>query len=163
VQAAIDAAHDGDSIVISAGVFAGGITVNKSVRIVGAGARHTTIRGGGPVVTIGRFGAVHEPTVSIRGVTITGGVTHSSALSSEVTGQAGVLALGGGVEIPPAAQFADGATVTIRDSVIKGNRAAPNASVSVRVAVRGHLPVRPRGRRRHRQLGRSHCHQHLGA
>jgi hypothetical protein len=129
VQAAVDAARGGDSILISAGVFAGGVTIDKSVQVVGAGAGKTIIAGGGPVLTIGRFGASREPVVSLRGVTVTGGVTHSSALSAALVGKAGVIALGGGVEIPPAAGFGDGATVQLRDSVITGNRVAPQATV----------------------------------
>ena len=129
LQAAVDAARGGDSILISAGVFSGGVTIDKSVQIVGAGAGKTIIAGGGPVLTIGRYGASREPVVSLRGVTITGGVTHSSALSAALVGKAGVIALGGGVEIPPAAGFGDGATVQLRDSVITGNRVAPQATV----------------------------------
>src|SRR4051812_11226646 len=75
VQAAVDAARDGDTIRLRAGTFAGGVIVDKSVTIDGSGARETVIAGGGPVVTIGEFGAAEEPTVSISGVTITGGPT----------------------------------------------------------------------------------------
>ncbi|HSC49710.1 MAG TPA: hypothetical protein VLD16_05545, partial [Gaiellaceae bacterium] len=42
------------------------------------------------------------------------------------TGQEGVFAAGGGVEIPPNADFSGGATVTITNSVITGNRVAPS-------------------------------------
>src|SRR5262245_56069949 len=38
VQAAVDAAQDGDTIRIEPGTFQGGITIPKSVRLVGAGA-----------------------------------------------------------------------------------------------------------------------------
>ena len=82
--------------------------------------------GSGPVVTIGEFGAGAEPTVSIEGVTITGGITRSSPESTPFTGQEGVFAAGGGVEIPPNADFSGGATVTIASSVITGNRVAPS-------------------------------------
>lgn len=129
VQAALDAARNGDSIAISAGVFAGGLTINKSVEVVGAGAGKTIISGGGPVVTIGRFNASQEPTVSIRGVTITGGVTHTSALSTALLGKVDVLALGGGVEIPPGVRFGDGAKVRMQDVVITGNLVAPTDTV----------------------------------
>jgi pectin methylesterase-like acyl-CoA thioesterase len=54
VQAAVDGARGGDSILISAGVFSGGVTIDKSVQVVGAGAGKTIIAGGGPVLTIGR-------------------------------------------------------------------------------------------------------------
>src|SRR5689334_12728157 len=67
VQAAVDAAHDGDTIGIGAGTFQGGITIDKSIRLVGAGTAATTIQGGGPVVTIGDLTGATTPTVSIRG------------------------------------------------------------------------------------------------
>ena len=40
-----------------------------------------------------------------------------------------MIALGGGIFVPPAANFATGATVTISNSVITGNTAAPTTSV----------------------------------
>jgi hypothetical protein len=126
IQAAVDAAHEGDTITVEPGTFAGGVTIDVSVRLVGAGAGRTIISGGGPVLTIGEFGASTEPTVSIEGVTITGGITRSSPESVPFTGQEGVFAAGGGVEIPPNADFSGGATVTIADSVITGNRVAPS-------------------------------------
>src|SRR5438094_2775438 len=129
LQAAVSAAQDGDTIMIAPGTYSGGVTIDVSVNIVGAGAHNTIINGGGPVLTIGAFNASTEPTVSISGVTITGGVTHSSFASTLFTGQEGVIALGGGVEVPPAANFAEGATVTIANSVITGNRAAPTTAV----------------------------------
>jgi hypothetical protein len=129
LQAAVDAAGNGDTIHIARGIYAGGVTVDVSVNLVGEGARSTTIRGGGPVLTIGTFGASTEPTVSIKGVKITGGVTRSSPESEPFVGEKGVFALGGGIEIPPNADFSGGATVTIKDSVITGNRVAPKATV----------------------------------
>src|SRR5437870_750862 len=53
IQAALNAAQDGDAIRVGAGNFAGGVTIERSVSLVGAGANATTISGGGPVVTIG--------------------------------------------------------------------------------------------------------------
>ena len=53
LQAALDRSHDGDTIVLGRGTFAGGVTVRTSVHIEGAGAWATIIRGGGPVMTIG--------------------------------------------------------------------------------------------------------------
>ena len=126
IQAAVDAAHDGDTIAIERGTFAGGVTIDVGIRLAGAGASHTIISGGGPVLTIGEFGASEEPIVAIDGVTITGGVTRSSPESTPFTGQEGVFAAGGGVEIPPNADFSGGATVTITNSVITGNRVAPS-------------------------------------
>src|SRR5262249_29825643 len=109
--------------------------------LAGAGAGKTVISGGGPVMTIGTFGASSEPTVSISGVTITGGVTRSSPESVPCTGKAGAWAARGGLPGPPrpcssgrdgvcqADDFGGGATVTITNSVITGNLVAPTDSV----------------------------------
>ena len=131
IQPAIDAAHDGDVIHVRRGSFPGGITIDKSLTLVGARAGATTIRGGGPVLTIGVLGAVTEPTVAIRRVRLTGGLTRSSAHCGPTcaTDFERATALGGGIEIPPAAEDATGATVTISDSVIAGNRVDPAKTV----------------------------------
>jgi hypothetical protein len=68
--------------------------------------------------------------VSIDAVTITGGVTRTSPESIPFSGQAGVWALGGGVEIPQKANGRGGAAVTITNSVITANRAAPSIASS---------------------------------
>ena len=119
IQAAVDAAHDGDTITIAPGTYAGPITINVSVDVRGAGAGATTIKGGGPVVTIGAEQASTEPTVSLSGVTITGGLNDSFPDHA--------VTQGGGVRIPQGS-FPDrnglGATVTISDSVIAGNTVA---------------------------------------
>src|SRR5438876_3013007 len=122
---AVAAAKNGDTIAVAAGTYQGGITIDVSVKLTGAGPGRTIISGGGPVITIGQIFAASEPTVSIDGVTITGGVTRSSPESSPFTGTEGVWAAGGGIEIPPNADFSGGATVTISNSVITGNRVAP--------------------------------------
>jgi len=129
IQAALDAAHDGDTIRVGRGTFAGGITITRSVRLLGAGAASTAIKGGGSVITIGEYGAAVEPTVTISGVTVTGGFARSSPESMAWFGQDGVIALGGGVEIPPNADFSGGADVTITSSIISGNRVAPVQTV----------------------------------
>ena len=129
LQAAVNAARNGDTITIAPGTYAGGVTMDVSVTIAGAGAGSTVIRGGGPVLTIGTYGALAEPTVSISGVTVTGGVARSSPESIPFAGQEGVIARGGGVEIPPNAGFTGGAKVTIDNSVITGNLADPTHAV----------------------------------
>jgi hypothetical protein len=133
IAPAIAAAKSGDTIKVAAGTYTGGFTIGVSMKLVGAGAHATIIRGGGPVVTIGRISASRKFTVAISGVTITGGVTHSSP-GLGFGGKAGVNAFGGGVQINPhigapnTPQIFD-ATVTISNSVITGNRVAPIASV----------------------------------
>ena len=118
IQGAIDAASDGDTITIGPGTFGGGITIDKSVELVGAGRHATIIDGGGPVITIGTLFAATEPTVSVARVTVTGGLTESSPYPFPVTE-------GGGIWIPPGEDFSTGATVTITGSLITGNRVAP--------------------------------------
>src|SRR4051812_21751136 len=56
LQAAFDAAHDGDTIRIAPGTYAGGAKLDTSVKLKGAGAERTIISGGGPVLTIGVSG-----------------------------------------------------------------------------------------------------------
>jgi fibronectin-binding autotransporter adhesin len=121
IQPAVDAAHDGDTILIAPGTYPGGITVPLSVTIVGAGAGSTIIKGGGPVLTLGIAGGASEPTISLAGVTVTGGVTTGD-------GNVTFVGTGGGVRIPGSATGI-GATVTIRSSVITGNRASGSTTV----------------------------------
>jgi hypothetical protein len=127
IAAAVAAASPGDTVQVVAGTSGGGFTIDTSLKLVGAGAGSTMISGGGPVVTIGRAFAANEPTVSISGVTITGGVTHSSFAEAFVG--PGVIAVGGGISVPPAANFSPGATVTITNSVITGNQVAPTNAI----------------------------------
>ena len=133
VQKAVDAVHDGGVILIEPGIFAGGVTIDKSVKVIGSGASRTIIKGGGPVLTIGRAFAPREPKVTISKVKITGGHTTSSPLSKEFFGKKNLLALGGGIAIPPGKStkdhITDGATVKVTDSVITGNRVGPTATV----------------------------------
>jgi hypothetical protein len=121
LQAALDASRDGDTIRLSAGTFAGGVTITKSVSVVGAGAGATTIKGGGPVVTVGEAGDATPPTVKLAGVKITGGRVGDGVFATA----------GGGIDVRVGgADFdAPGATLTIRDAVISGNRAAPTETL----------------------------------
>ncbi len=137
IASALAAANNGDTIAVAAGAYDGGFTIDTSVKLVGAGPGRTIISGGGPVITIGQIFAASEPTVSIGGVTITGGVTRSSPESVPCAGKEGVWAAGGGIEVPPSTDFSGGAcndfgggaTVTITNSVITGNRVAPSDTV----------------------------------
>ena len=123
IASAVAAAKSGDTVKVAAGTYQGGFTIGVSLQLVGAGAHATIIRRGGPVITIGSGSTSSQLTVSISGVTITGGVTHSSLGSSP----ADVIAAGGGVEIP-ANSTGPASVVTISHSVITGNRVVPTAS-----------------------------------
>jgi fibronectin-binding autotransporter adhesin len=131
---ALAAAHDGDTIAVGLGTYLGGITIDKSVNLVGEGAGRTTINGGGPVVTIGS--KTSTPTVTLSNLTITGGISTTDPQSPNcgpdlVTcgpGYTTATGLGGGVESFP------GTTVTIRHSVVTDNEAVPQVSVTSVVA-----------------------------
>jgi hypothetical protein len=113
LQAAVDAAGSGDTIAIGRGTFAGGVTITKSLTLNGSGVGQTIIKGGGPVLTIGTFLGADGFTVSIRGVTITGGLNDSQPDTS--------VTFGGGIWIPVAANQGTGATVSIANSAVVNN------------------------------------------
>ena len=122
VQAAIDAAADGDRIEIAPGTYAGGITIDKSVELTGASAASTVNSGGGPVITVGGIlGSNQDLNVVIEQVTITGGLNDSQPAPAVVAG--------GGVWIPQSAGPAPGATVTISHSIVTGNRVTPGGTI----------------------------------
>jgi hypothetical protein len=133
IQQAVNAAHDGDTVRVGPGIYTGGITIVKSVSLVGAGVGLTTIRGGGPVVTIGSPTAA--PTVTIASLTITGGVAmgnpHAPGCGPDVPtcgpGYPSATYIAGGIET------FTGTTVTLLHAVVTRNRAlALSAVPSVR-------------------------------
>src|SRR5262249_43952082 len=131
---AVAAASNGDTIQVGPGTYQGGVTIDASVRLAGAGAGATVIRGGDHGLTVGALGASSEPVGAVRGVAIPGGLARSSQESVPIFGEESVVAAGGGVEIPPQDIPPDGppvtgATVTISDSVITSNIADPWAAV----------------------------------
>jgi hypothetical protein len=125
IQAAVDAARDGDTIRIGPGTFAGGLTITKNLTLAGVDPHASRIAGGGPVVTIGSTTAA--PTVTLTNLTITGGLTTSNPHAPDCgldvpvcgPGYAVATAIGGGIET-----FA-GTKVTVSNSIITGNRATP--------------------------------------
>lgn len=129
VQAAVNAAPVGATIRIGSGTFAGGVTIDDSVNLVGASAHSTVIRGGGPVLTIGS--QTTAPTVTLANLTITGGDTSTDPQAPNCgpdiptcgPGYTTAGALGGGIEA------FQGTTVTVFDSAITANRAVPSTSV----------------------------------
>jgi hypothetical protein len=118
LRSALAAAADGSTIHLAAGTYRGGLTIAKSVTLVGAGESRTVIRGGGPVVTITLRDDGTRPTVVLRSLGVTAGVT-----TEDVTNGDGVVALGGGLYIP-APGGKRGATVTLDHVWVHGNRAA---------------------------------------
>jgi len=123
LAAALAAAHDGDTVQLGPGTYAGGVTIDASISLVGSGAGKTIIKGGGPVLMIGVFDDPNNDRlrVSISGVTVTDGHT-TSAGPTFVAGGGGIFIQGDG------GSGTVGATVTIRDSAVTGNRAAPSST-----------------------------------
>jgi hypothetical protein len=105
LRAAIAAAGVGDTISIPAltvGLTSGQLVVNHSLTITGAGARATTISGS----SLSRVFEIASGTVSISGVTITGGT------GTDTPG--GTAGSGGGID--------SGGTLTLTDSTVTGNQ-----------------------------------------
>ncbi len=141
IQAAVNLAQNGDTIRIARGTFAGGVTIDRSVNLVGTAARTTTISGGGPVLTIGSPST--SPTVTLAHLTISDGDTTTDPQAPNCgpdvptcgPGYTTATALGGGIEA------FQGTRVTILDSAITGNRAVPVRSVpSVKAVCPGDVP-----------------------
>lgn len=102
LRAAITAANPNDTITIPAimiSLTTGELAVSKSLTISGAGARATTIDGGGVARIFDVSGAVN---VTLSGMTITGGVSSVG---------------GGGVAV------GESSAVTLSDSAVVGNTA----------------------------------------
>lgn len=75
IQDAIDAASDGDVIFVGPGTYTENVTVNKSVKIKGAGATKTTVQSPNTKTVF----AVVASRVSISGFTIKGANSHLNA------------------------------------------------------------------------------------
>ncbi len=118
LSAALTHARAGQTIRVAPGRYPGGITIDKSVHIVGAGPGRTVIDGGGPVITIARATDSAQLQVTITGVTVSGGVATGTGFESR----------GGGVDIAPSPDFGLGATVTLRDVVVAGNEATATST-----------------------------------
>lgn len=118
LQARIDAAPWGATVRIPAGTFPGGITIRKSVALIGAGVGRTVLRGGDSVVRVETGTTGRRPTVVIRDLRLTGGIA---------TGD-GTSALGGGLLVAGGPDGALGAAVTLRRVAVTGNRARPTST-----------------------------------
>ncbi len=114
---AIAAAPPGSTVHLNAGVFAGGVIIKKDLKLVGEGASRSIVKGGGPAIEI-VSPKTGTPTVAVQGLTVTGGVT-----TGDENG------LGGGIYIPRTDTGETGATVTLRDVVVAGNKVMPGKTV----------------------------------
>ena len=108
------------------GTFAGGVTIDKSVALVGAGANSTIIAGGGPVLTIFR-----EPDARAAHRLDPGRHDHRRRQRPRARPE---VTFGGGIWIPtsqlPVPPFnGTGATVAIADSVITGNTVTSRSAI----------------------------------
>jgi hypothetical protein len=117
IQACIQLAADGDTIVIPSGSYLENVTLDRAVHLTGAGRETTTLRpaGDGPVLTV--TGAIISNTV-ISGLTVTGG---HSALNN-----------GGGVLVTGSAQIIlDSVAITRNQSAYSGGGLANFAVVTL--------------------------------
>jgi hypothetical protein len=106
LRAALAAAKEGDTVVVPAltvSLTSGQLLIDKSLTLVGAGARSTVLSGGNHV----RVLDVEKGTASISGVTISGGDGKVTSVSGEADG--------GGLLVE------SGAAVTLADSTVTGN------------------------------------------
>jgi len=67
IQAAVDAASPGATITIQAGTYSGGVSIDKSLTLNGAGVASTIIRGGGPVISVAAGRVVHISDLTVKG------------------------------------------------------------------------------------------------
>ena len=136
---------------------------NASVKLVGAGAGQTVISGGGPVLTIGTFGALTEPTVSIDGVDhhrrrhpVEPGID-SGSMGRRVCSRP--VAASRSHPTPTSAAARRSRSGTVSSPATLSRRPTPCPSVHL---VQRFLPVCPRRRRWDRQLGNADAGEHDG-
>jgi hypothetical protein len=135
IPEALDAVEDGDSIVVAAGSYAGGFTIDKSINLLGSGASQTTISGGDPAaVTISSEQLVTIESVTITDATYTGVVNdgtltvRDSAISdNNRLGLEGVGVTAGGV-------LNDGTLTLDASSVIRNKASTPWTPIGIQGA-----------------------------
>lgn len=127
LQSGIDAARPGDTVNVQPGVYAGGIRILKDVTVVGADARTTVIKGGGPVIVIFDIDQARDLHVTLRGLTITGGRNFGDRTWTEARNdvQAPWGVGGGGIFIGAVNQKATSSWVSLIDCVVTRNISRP--------------------------------------
>lgn len=117
----------GDSIIVAAATYRENLTISKSLKVIGSGARTTIIDGGG-VNTVVRVSSTSAH-VGLSNVTVRNGYTYSgggggiwnlgilTVNKSTISGNTGIgrnsAGLGGGI--------ANGGTLTVNNSTVSGN------------------------------------------
>ncbi len=119
IQEAVDSASPGSVIIVKAGTYHGGITIEKSLTLNGAGTGSTVIQGGNPVITVGSGVETRMTHLTITGGDgdFGGGIANSGDLTldqSVVTGNT-AREQGGGI-------FNNGSLV-LQNVTVNGNRA----------------------------------------
>jgi hypothetical protein len=121
VQLAIDAAEDGDTIVICPGTFAGDLLIEKDLRLVGAGAAATILQGTGTASVV----LVEANTVDLANLHITGGI---SMYGGGIENAGSTLTLTNVLVSENAAEFSGGGifnndVLNLINSEVRGNQA----------------------------------------
>src|SRR5262245_13327095 len=107
IQAALNAASDGDTVIVAPGTYVENLFISRPVTLRSSGgAETTTIDGGGSQPVIVAIGTGAEA-VTIAGFTITNGF-------NSFTSGGGIIAAAGGI-------VARYVTITIRDNIIRNN------------------------------------------
>lgn len=136
IQAAINAAQAGNTIIVSAGTYNESITITKSLTLRGAGRRTTIVNGGDPGRPVIRIESAQEIIeVRIENLTVTGAVEVPGSICAEtglkricpqgiqlwgkvkgvITNNEIVHNIAGGIEV------LNGANATITDNTISGD------------------------------------------
>jgi len=126
INAAINAANYGDTIVVNPGTYNETITMKSGVKIYGAGAEVTVIKGDGSGPVVMASGAEITSDAVIAGFTITGGNADygggvyiknaSPTVENNIITSNLASYFGGGI-------YVDSGSPTIRNNVIAGNSA----------------------------------------
>jgi uncharacterized repeat protein (TIGR01451 family) len=127
INAAINEANHGDTIIVNPGTYNETITMKSGVKIYGAGAEVTVISGDGSGPVVRARGAEIMSDAIIAGFTIVGGKADygggiyinnaSPTVENNIIRNNSAAYFGGGI-------YMDGGLPTIRNNVIAGNSAA---------------------------------------